>query len=73
MFVILSTLTCSDVPWLITFSLLKILKLLARLGLEIGFGIGIGFGFGKPKPSLVLVFISNRPILGIGIGFGTTI
>ena len=38
MFVIFSTLTCSDVPWLITFSLLKILKLLARLGLEIGFG-----------------------------------
>ena len=31
MFVIFSTLTCSDVPWLITFSLLKILKLLALL------------------------------------------
>ena len=37
MFVIFSTLTCSDVPWLITFSLLKILKFLARLGLEISF------------------------------------
>ena len=32
-----SSLTSSDGPWQITFSLLKILKFLARLGLEISF------------------------------------